>query len=191
MHVVCLKGSPRASGNSSAIADVFCGHARNKGAHVFVWQLNELSAMGCQACYLCKTNRETCAVEDDLSPVLDAVQKAEVLVLATPVYFADISAQLKIFLDRTFSFLKPDFQNASHPGRLDPGKRLIFIQSQGHPDQGRFDDIYPKYSTFLMWQGFRESALVRACGFQEAGEAARDPEILAQVEDAAERMLTF
>lgn len=189
MHVVCLKGSPRTEGNSSALADALCARAREKGADVRSWNLNELDYRGCQACYLCKTQLETCALRDDLTPVLDAVRACDTLVLATPVYFGDVSAQTKAFIDRTFSFLKPNFQSEDQPGRLEPGKRLIFIQAQGNPDRNEFGDIYPRYSSFLMWQGFRESEILRACGYQGPGDAARDPELLEHVEELAEKML--
>jgi len=189
MHVVCLKGSPRTGGNSSALADALCARAREKGADVRSWNLNELQYRGCQACYKCKTELETCALEDDLTHVLNAVQVCDVLVLATPVYFGDVCAQMKAFIDRTFSFLKPDFQSEDQPGRLEPGKRLVFIQAQANPDRNEFGDIYPRYSTFLMYEGFRESEILRACGYQGPGEAARDEDLLQHVEELAEKML--
>ncbi|MCF8029616.1 MAG: flavodoxin family protein [Desulfohalobiaceae bacterium] len=188
MQVVSLKGSPRTRGNSSALADALCERMQDKGAEVRSWNLNELAFRGCQACYLCKTELETCALEDDLTPVLDAVRSCDVLVLATPVYFSDVSAQTKAFIDRTFSFLHADYQSAERPGRLEPGKRLVFVQAQAHPDRNQFRDIYSRYSTFFIWNGFRESEFLRACGFQEPGEAARDPELLQHVEELAEKM---
>jgi len=189
MHVVCLKGSPRTGGNSSALADALCARAVEKGADVRSWNLNELNFRGCQACYKCKTEMETCALEDDLTPVLNAVRACDVLVLATPVYFGEVSAQTKGFIDRTFSFLKPNFQSEDQPGRLDPGKRLVFIQAQANPDRNEFADIYPRYSTFLMYEGFRESEILRACGYQGPGEAARDTDLLQHVEELADKML--
>ncbi len=48
-------------------------------------------------------------LKDDLAEVLDAIRDAEVLVMATPIYFAEISSQLKTFIDRTFSYLVPDY----------------------------------------------------------------------------------
>ena len=191
MQVVSIKGSPRTNGNSSALADNFTAMARNKGAEIKDYNLNELNFRGCQACFYCKTGQEVCAVEDELTPVLDAVREADLLVLATPVYFAEISAQTKSFVDRTFSFLIPEFLTAQQPGRLEPGKKFLFIQTQGNPDQNQFKDIYPKYSTIFKWHGFEQTELLRACGFNNPGEAARDPEINKQMEEMAQKLLDF
>ena len=65
---------------------------------------------GCQGCGACKAEKEKCVVQDDLTQVLEAVRETDVLVLASPVYFADVTAQMKAFVDRTYSFLKPDFE---------------------------------------------------------------------------------
>jgi len=82
---------------------------------------------GCQACYACKTKLDRCILKDDLTPVLEAVKNSDVLVIATPTYYGDVSGQLKCFMDRTYSYLKPDYITNSQPSRLAPGKKLVFI----------------------------------------------------------------
>ena len=95
MKMVCLLGSPRPKGNSKAMAARFCGAAEGLGAEVTTFALNKLKYRGCQACMTCKTKLDKCVLKDDLAEVLDAIRDAEVLVLATPIYFAEISSQLK------------------------------------------------------------------------------------------------
>lgn len=56
----------------------------------------------CRACDGCMRNGGTCILRDDMANILNLYQKADVLVLATPVYFYGISAQMKIFIDRTY-----------------------------------------------------------------------------------------
>lgn len=56
----------------------------------------------CRACDGCMRNGGTCIFKDDMAGILDLYQKADVLVLATPVYFYGITAQMKIFIDRTY-----------------------------------------------------------------------------------------
>ena len=56
----------------------------------------------CRACDACMRNGGTCILQDDMAKVLDLFQKSDVLVLATPVYFYGISAQMKTFIDRTY-----------------------------------------------------------------------------------------
>ena len=52
--------------------------------------------------------------------------------------------------------------------RLDPGKTLVFVQTQGHPDEKEFADVFPRYDFFFKWYGFTESHLLRACGTSPA-----------------------
>jgi multimeric flavodoxin WrbA len=161
--------------------------AAGLGAETRAFELNRLNYRGCQGCYACKKTLEHCILKDDLTEVLAAVQEADAVVLASPVYYGDVSGQLKCFIDRTFSYLVADYVTNPNPSRLAPGKELVFILTQGNPDAKLFDDIYPRYGKFLKWYGFAGSRLIRACGIgpatidrvpegslQEAGEIARE-----------------
>ena len=107
MKIVCLLGSPREKGNSAIVANRFCATAERLGAGVQVFALNKLEYRGCQACMACKTKLDHCVLEDDLTEVLEAVRETDVLVLASPVYYGDLSSQMKGFIDRSYSYLAP------------------------------------------------------------------------------------
>ena len=121
MKVVCLFGSPKPKGNSAFLANRFCEAAKARGAEVETFSLNKLNYKGCQACMACKTKLDHCALKDDLTPVLEAVGKCDILVLASPVYYGEVTSQTKGFIDRTFSFLSPEFKtNPKNMSRLAP-----------------------------------------------------------------------
>lgn len=189
MNIACLLGSPRSRGNSAAIARRFCETAEALGGRIRLFELNKLNYRGCQACMLCKTKLDGCALNDDLAPVLKEAAEAEVLVVATPVYYGDVSSQLKGFLDRTYSYLKPDYLTAASPSRLVPDKRLVFILTQGHPDEAMFNDVFPRYERFFRWYGFREGVLLRACGLSKPDDIAGREEILKRAEEAAREIM--
>ena len=109
MKIVSLLGSPRPQGNSTAITRRFQDTAANLGAEVRTFELNRLAYRGCQGCCACKQSLDHCILNDDLTEVLNTVAEADVVVLASPVYYGDVSAQLKGFIDRTYSYLKPDY----------------------------------------------------------------------------------
>lgn len=188
MSIVAILGSPRSEGNSAGLVKAFLKAAEPFGATARTFRLNDLSFRGCQACYVCKTSRDTCVLKDDLAPVLDAVREADVVVLASPVYFGDITGQLKTFFDRTFSFFTPDYRTSATPSRLAPGKKLVFVQTQGQPDPTLFDDVYPRYERFFKRFGFAETHLIRAHGVANAGDAAGKSEFLQQAEEVAEKV---
>lgn len=181
MKIVALLGSPRVEGNSAFLAHQFLAIAEELGATTQSFLLNNLNYRGCQGCYACKTGSEICVLKDDLRDVLAAVSAADLVLLATPVYYGDVTGQLKNYIDRTFSFLTPDYRNSSTPSRLAPGKKLVFIQTQGQQDEAFFADIYPRYKAFLQWQGFQDSWLLRASGLSRLDHVQDRPEILAQV----------
>jgi multimeric flavodoxin WrbA len=189
MKIVCLLGSPRKQGNSATIANRFCSTAEGLGAEVKTFTLNNLHYRGCQACMACKTKLDRCALKDDLAEVLDAVRETDVLVMASPVYFGDISSQLKTFIDRTYSYLVPDFMTNPRKSRLAPGKKLVFILAQNNPDPNNFADIYPKFQFFSRaYAGFGESHLIRACGVGEPGDVAGHEKVMKLAETTAEKI---
>lgn len=188
MKIVCLLGSPRKRGNSSTIAERFCATAGQLGAEVRTFALNEMNFRGCQGCMACKTKLDHCALKDDLKEVLEAVRATDTLVMASPVYYGDVSSQLKAFIDRTYSFLVPDFHDSPSPSRLASGKKLVFVLTQGNPDEIQYADIYPKYKRFFQWYGFFESHLLRACGLQEPGAAEARQDIMKHAEETAARI---
>lgn len=184
MKIVTLLGSPRTKGNSASIAARFNETAAQLGAETRIFELNRLSYRGCQGCYACKKSLDRCVLKDDLTEVLAAVQEADVVVLATPVYYGDVTSQLKGFIDRSYSYLKPDYLTNPQPSRLSP-KKLIFVLTQGHPDETLFADIFPRYDTFLKWMSFADTQLIRVCGIGPASMDTVPEEVLKQAEEAA------
>jgi len=184
MKVVALLGSPRSGKNSSTIAARFMETAASLGAETRTFELNKLTYRGCQGCYACKKGLDHCVLNDELTEVLLAVQESEVVLLSSPVYYGDITAQLKGFIDRTFSYLKNDYLTNPQPSRL-RNKKLVMVLTQGHPDESLFADIYQRYEGFLKWMGFTETRLVRACGVGPSSFDAIPEAFLHQAAEAA------
>ncbi|AJE04310.1 flavodoxin family protein [Geobacter pickeringii] len=188
MKIVSLLGSPRTKGNSATIANRFTETAAKLGAQIRTFELNRLSYRGCQGCYACKKGLDHCVLKDDLAEVLAAVQGADVVLLASPVYYGDVTAQLKGFIDRCYSYLKPDYLTNPEPSRLEP-KKLVFVLTQGNPDEGLFADIFPRYDGFLRWMGFTDTSMIRICGIGPASVDEVPEKILQQTEEAAKALM--
>ncbi len=186
--LVCLLGSPRANGNSATISDKILETAKSLGARTRRIVLNELTYKGCQACMACKTGSEKCVVRDDLAPVLDAVCDADVLVIASPIYFGEVTGQLKSAIDRMYSFLKPDYMTNPAPSRLSAGKKCVFVFTQGNPDRGAFN-VYPNYERFFKWFGF-DTHLIQGTGLRMPADAAGKPELMSEAELLTEQLLS-
>lgn len=189
MKIVTLIGSPRTSGITTTIANRLTTTAASLRAETKTFELNRLTYRGCQGCYACKTTLDHCVLDDDLAAVLQAAAEADVLLLATPVYSGDVTGQMKCFIDRTFSWLKPDYVGNPQPSRLTPGKTLVVVMSQGNPDENLFADIFPRYTGFFKWLGFTESRLVRACGFGPATVDTAPESVLQKAEETARELM--
>jgi multimeric flavodoxin WrbA len=181
MKILCLNGSPRIKGNTADLLDVFKTTAEELGADVSVIHLNRLTYEGCQACMNCKGKTEYCTVKDDLTPVLEETRESNVLVLGSPIYFGDVSAQLKGFIDRTYSFMKPEFSGS----RLERGKTLVMILPQGAEDESHYNDVYPRYAGFFKWFGYQNRYEIRGLGIGDPGDAKKDSDLLERVRNVA------
>lgn len=189
MNIVTLLGSPRTGKNSASIAERFTATAAQLGATTRTFELNQLTYRGCQGCYICKTRLDHCVLNDDLTEVLDAVSSADLVVLASPVYYGDVTAQLKGFIDRTFAYLTPDYATSQHRSRLSGPKTMIFVLTQGYPKEKVFADIFPRYDHFMQWLGFTDNRLLRACGIGPSSDDHPPAEVLRQAEELARELV--
>ena len=98
--VLIISGSPRKGGNSDILCDRFREGAEAAGNTVEKVFLRSLKIGPCMACYGCR-GKGVCVQKDDMEELLDQMVKADVLVLATPVYFYSMDGQLKTMIDRT------------------------------------------------------------------------------------------
>ena len=100
MNILILSGSPRKGGNTDLLVEAFVKGALQKH-HVEVVSVRDYKVspcMGCNVCFVSKDN--TCAQKDDMTIIYEKMAHADMLVIASPVYFYGLSAQLKAVIDR-------------------------------------------------------------------------------------------
>ena len=100
-RILILAGSPRRNGNSAALCRAFAQGAQESGHQVETIFLGDRKIGYCLACYHCRKNGGVCVVRDDMAEILDRMDAADVIVMASPVYFYSVSAQMKALIDRT------------------------------------------------------------------------------------------
>lgn len=126
--VLVLLGSPRRKGNSAILAERIAGGARAAGASVETVFLHALAIAPCKACYACqKPKSRGCSIHDDMQPLYRKMIEADAWVIASPVYWFTMSAQLKLWMDRSFAlpaYGKEPFE----------GKRIAVAMSYGGED---------------------------------------------------------
>lgn len=185
---ICLLGSPRRDGNSDRLAKRFCREAEARGADVECAALSGLDFKGCINLFRCKRDLDHCGQQDDFSPFLKNIAQSDVLVMASPIYFTDVSWQLKAAIDRMFSFFVPDYpvRPEAERSRHGTGKTLVFCQTQGEPEH-RYPDLLDRYGVGFGGLGFTERHLLRAWGVREPDDIEKTPAFFdrcAEVADA-------
>lgn len=104
MTVVGINGSPRKGKNSDTMLDFALKGARDKGASTEKINLFNLNFSGCVSCFECKRlggkSFGKCAVQDDLSEVLNKILNADAVVISVPIYFSDVPGAVRNMLER-------------------------------------------------------------------------------------------
>ncbi len=126
--LVVLKGSPKENGNSSTLANHAIQGARDSGAEIEEFFLHNMDINPCDACDFCKgLEGGSCIVEDDMQQIYPKLISADAILLASPIYWFTISAQLKACIDRWYALEGPE-------GYLLAGKRFGVVLAYGDSD---------------------------------------------------------
>ncbi len=122
-YILGIVGSPRLGGNTDFLVTSILDAAAEQGCTVEKVCLNQSRIYPCQACDHCKTHVR-CIQKDDMQMLYRKLRKAHGIVLGTPAYFWQETAQTKIFIDRLYAFYDKDFNL-----RLKGKKRgaLVFV----------------------------------------------------------------
>lgn len=185
MNILTILGSPRKSAASTAIAKAFNDTAESNGAAVTTYYLNGLDYKGCQGCYACKNGKESCVLTDGLTPIFTDMESADVVVFATPIYYGDITAQLKGLFDRFYATIDPSYRETGvFTSRLPGGKKSLFIYTQG-ADEKTHAEIPERYDYYLGASGFDERRIIRDCNRTDETDCRPSEASLQEARDAA------
>jgi len=163
--ILVVSGSPKKNGNTAALVEWFTQGARSKSAQIEVINaaLLKHKAAGCTSCRVCqKIDEYECVIDDEVSPVLTKMVDADVIVMATPLYFFSASAQLKIIFDRMFCLYKWDDEAGTMETPL-KGKKFIVLAS-AYEDVG-LDALEKPFALTADYTGMKfESLLIPNAG---------------------------
>ena len=158
MNILILSGSPRKGGNTELLAEAFANGA-SAHHHVIVsvrnYQVNP--CLGCNACF--KTNG-ICAQKDDMDIIYEKMNQADMLVIASPVYFYGISAQLKAVIDRFHNPIRDTF----HIKKM----ALLLVGAASLPEL--FDAILTEYNLCLKFFNIEDAGKVLVRGVKDKGD---------------------
>lgn len=103
MEIIAFLGSPRKGGNTELLLKEAIRGIEESGINVPIFNLNLMNISPCQNCGGCD-NTGICTIEDDMVQIYDAIRTADRIILASPIFFFNLSAQAKIMIDRCQAF---------------------------------------------------------------------------------------
>lgn len=118
MFVLGLQGSPRSKGNTSTLLSAFLDQVEALGGHVQNLDVTKMKVLPCRGCGNCE-KKGYCPLDDDMQTVYPLLRKADLVVLATPIYFYGPTAQMKLFIDRSQALWSRKYSL----GMEDPGRK--------------------------------------------------------------------
>jgi multimeric flavodoxin WrbA len=143
MKIMGFTASPRKEGNTAWVLNKILEGAKEQGAETQHWYFDGLAINPCRSCFGCKNGDKGCVINDDMQKLYNAIIDADALVLGSPVYMGQMSAQAKIFTDRLYACLSPRF-SPYFKGNTTK-KKMLLVFTQGNPDQNLFK-IYFDYT---------------------------------------------
>lgn len=173
MKVIGIVGSPRKNGNTNIVVQQILGGAAEAGAETRTFLLNEMNYRGCQACDYCKSH-EKCKLEDDLTELFEEMAGAEGMVFGAPIYFAQFSGQMRLFLDRCYSLINSDFS-----ARLPAGKKAVIVGAQGMPDPTAYKGVFGEFEGQIsQFAGMDVKDTLVVAGYHAPGEVKDNAELM-------------
>ncbi len=190
MKVIAVNGSPRKNGNTAVLLEKALLGAKEQGADTQLLHLYELDFKGCVSCFACKRKGNhcngVCAIQDDLKQVLPQILACDVLLLGSPVYFGNVTGEMRSFLERLlFPNLSYNVGNRSvFKGRLSSGFIYTMNVPEAQMNQQNYPALFQHHQSLLaLFHGpseificndtyqFEEYALYEASRFDEVHKA--------------------
>lgn len=157
--VLVLCGSSRKDGNTERLAQAFIEGARSAGNEVEKIGLCQMNILPCIDCKYCYRHEGQCILKDDMQKIYEELKAAEVLVLASPVYFYNFPSKLKAVIDRLHNPIRDTFRI----------KETCLLTA--YADQGAevCEPMIKTYKAIADYLGWKNIGIVYADGVEEKG----------------------
>lgn len=159
MRIVVITGSPHRNGTTAALAEAFIEGAKEAKHDIFRFDAAKEKVSPCLACDHCRT-KGRCIHDDGMRELLPALERAELVVFVTPLYYFGMSAQLKSVIDRFYA------RNTALLGR---GKQAYLLAASYDDNDWTMNDLVGHYQTILRYMNWHDAGMLLAtgCGCRE------------------------
>ena len=171
-RIVILNGSPRRNGNTSTLVKAFTEGAESAGNTATEFFLDGMDIHGCKGCFGGHSSKECpCVQKDDMAQIYPAVKQCDMVVLATPLYYWNMSGQLRTAIDRLFALEEGDENLLRGHNRAS----ALLMAAEGHG----FEDVLTYYNHLVEHLRWKNLGHVLAGGNMNVGDIKGKTEIQA------------
>lgn len=191
MKILAVVGSRRKKGNTASLARAALAGAEMEGARTELVFLGDYALQGCRGCEACRDTYR-CAVQDDMQKLYPKLLAADGLILGSPTYFYNVSADMKAFIDRLYAL--EVFADNDRSCWVGLPEVMGFKYAAAIAVCEQHEEKYMGFTMEAMTKslvdlGYRMISTVKAVGFWGAGEVLSDPEIMGEAERAGQRLV--
>ena len=179
--IVAFIGSPRKNGNTAALVSEVIRGAEEAGAEVRVHYLNEMNIKPCQGCFYCRKN-ETCSIDDDMKTIYPEIKEADAVIIGSPVYMFQMTAQTKILFDRMFPLMDAGFRPRFGI------KKTVMVYAQGNPDATAFKTAFETNGAVLKVMGLQVEETIVCAGANNLSTAAENGKMMTAAFELGRRL---
>ena len=176
IKILGISGSPRRHGNTEALMDRALEGAAQAGAVVEKIVLNELCLKPCQECGGCG-NKGVCVIKDDMRLIHKKVSESDGLIIASPIYFGSVTAQVKIMIDRFQPYWIRKYI-LKKPVSKKKDRKGIFLCAAGSDRRAFFRNAESIINIFFITLNIRYFGGIFCGGIEKAGEIKKKKSIL-------------
>jgi multimeric flavodoxin WrbA len=157
--IAVLIGSPRKGGNTQTLAGAFIDGAKEQH-EIDIISVADVRVKGCTGCNYCYTDEShRCTQKDDMQSIYERLASAEIIVIATPVYFYGVSSQLKCIIDRLHNPIRNSFKV----------KKLVLLSVAADTIPTVFDSVKTMYNSVLKYFSLEDGGIITVFGVEKKG----------------------
>ncbi|MCX8074953.1 MAG: flavodoxin family protein [Clostridia bacterium] len=170
--IVAFVGSPHTYGNISTAINQILEGAKNNKSECITYNIDKLNIGYCRGCFVCNKTGGICVIKDDMQGIIEQLKEADIVIIGSPIYICQVSAQVKTLMDRLY-VLTDEKHNP-----LYGSKKLIMLYTYGAPIPYIFNKYIKYNGNALKYMGLKLYKNIAIYGCYERDKVKRNRTLL-------------
>ncbi len=180
--VIGFNGSPRVGFNTETLVGKVLEGAEKAGAGTKLFNLDRMDIKPCRGCMACRRDG-VCSIKDDMTELISEIKSSNAIVLGSPVYMLQMTAQTKTFVDRLFPLIRSDFSSV-----LKEGTKAALVFTQGAENSEAFANYFEHTENMFKHFGFSVEKTLVAGNTGAKGDVEKQEELIVKAEELGRKL---